>query len=143
MGKIVSRGVLAMVGFLGLCAGCRSEEAQQARQEKSIALEERRAAERERRAAAATRPIPADSPFAKVKLGMGIKEVYDLIGQPTDTSSHITGKQFNPFYFGGDTHRFEAMYKGQGRVVFSRSSRFSGDMQVIEINYDPNERGYN
>ena len=88
-------------------------------------------------------PIPADSPFAKVKVDMSMKEVYDLIGQPTDTSSHITGKQFIPYYYGGDTHRVEAIYKGQGRIVFAPPHAFTGDLRVVEINYDPKERGYN
>ncbi len=88
-------------------------------------------------------PIPPDSPFAKVKTGMSISEVYALIGQPTDTSHHITGKAFIPYYYGGDTHRMEAIYKGQGRIVFAPRNAFTSDMEVIEINYDPKEPGYN
>ncbi|HTB85484.1 MAG TPA: hypothetical protein VK742_17690 [Candidatus Sulfotelmatobacter sp.] len=94
-------------------------------------------------AAAAAVPIPADSPFAKVKPGMSIGEVYSIIGQPTDTSHHITGKSFIPYYYGGDTHRMEAIYKGLGRIVFSPRNAFTSDMEVIEINYDPKESGYN
>jgi len=88
-------------------------------------------------------PIPADSPFAKIKTGMSMAEVYSLIGQPADTSHHITGKSFIPYYYGGDTHRMEAIYKGQGRIVFSPRNAFTSDMEVIEINYDPKEPGYN
>jgi len=88
-------------------------------------------------------PIPPDSPFAKVKLGMSVGEVYALIGQPTDTSHHMTGKSFIPYYYGGDTHRMEAIYKGLGRIVFSPRNAFTSDMEVIEINYDPKEPGYN
>jgi len=87
-------------------------------------------------------PIPADSPFAKIKVGMGMAEVYALIGQPTDTTSHITGKAFIPYYYGGDTHRVEALYKGQGRIVFAPPHAFTSDLQVLEIDYDPTERGY-
>ena len=85
-------------------------------------------------------PIPADSPFAKIKLGMGMSEVYALIGQPTDTGHHITGKAFIPYYYGGDTHRSEAIYKGLGRVVFSPRHAFTQDMEVVEINYNPSEK---
>lgn len=85
-------------------------------------------------------PIPADSPFAKIKLGMGMSEVYALIGQPTDTGHHITGKAFIPYYYGGDTHRSEAIYKGLGRVVFSPRHAFTQDMEVVEINYNPGEK---
>ncbi len=94
-------------------------------------------------AAPAAVPIPADAPFAKIKNGMSIGEVYSLIGQPTDTSHHITGKAFIPYYYGGDTHRMEAIYKGQGRIVFAPRNAFTSDMEVIEINYDPKEPGYN
>jgi hypothetical protein len=87
--------------------------------------------------------IPANSPFAKIQVGMDIKEVTDLIGQPTDTSAHITGKQFIPYYYGGDTHRVEYIYKGLGRVVFAPPHAFTSDLRVIEINYNPNESGYN
>jgi hypothetical protein len=93
-------------------------------------------------AAKATVAIPADSPFAKIKPGMGMAEVYALIGQPTDTSHHITGKQFIPYYYGGDTHRTEAIYKGLGRIVFSPRHAFTSDMEVIEVNYNPDERGF-
>lgn len=46
-------------------------------------------------------PAP-NSKFAKLEIGMGRSEVRDLIGSPNDTSGHITGKQFIPFYFGAD-----------------------------------------
>ena len=84
-------------------------------------------------------PIPADSPFAKIKLGMGMDEVYALIGPPTDTGHHITGKAFIPYYYGGDTQRTEAIYKGLGTIVFSPNNHWTQHMGVIEINYNPNE----
>ena len=69
---------------------------------------------------------------------MSMKHVYDLIGPPTDTRSFITGKAFNPFYFGTDNARTVALYKGEGRLTFS--SR--GQLPLINIEYDPNETGY-
>jgi len=51
------------------------------------------------------------SKFAKLAIGMKQVQVENLIGRPDDVSSHITGKQFRPFYFGGDTQRIEAYYK--------------------------------
>jgi len=80
--------------------------------------------------------IPASSPLAKVKMGMPQAQVYDLIGQPTSTRVFPSGKQFIPFYYGPDTHRTGAFFKGLGRVVFS------GADQVVEIEYDPSEDGY-
>ena len=85
--------------------------------------------------------IPSNSPLAKVKEGMGMKEVQDLIGPPTDTNSHVTGKAFIPFYYGPDSAEVEAYYKGMGRIVYSAGG-FSGGARVISVEYDPNETGY-
>lgn len=61
----------------------------------------------------------ANSKFNQVKIGMGMKQVTDLIGQPTDQGAYITGKAWIPFYYGPDRYRHELLYKGQGRLVFS------------------------
>ncbi len=90
-------------------------------------------------AAPAKAPIPAGSPLAKIKDGMGMKEVADLIGPPTDTNSHITGKAFIPFYFGGDRAQTVAYYKGLGRIIYSSAN---GSPRVSAVEYDPNETGY-
>ncbi|MHB8834404.1 MAG: hypothetical protein ACYC9Y_01635 [Candidatus Methylomirabilia bacterium] len=80
--------------------------------------------------------IPAGSPLARVKMGMQRAQVDDLIGQPTSTRVFPSGKAFIPFYYGPDTVRTGAFYKGLGRVVFS------GAHIVVEIEYDPTEDGY-
>ena len=80
--------------------------------------------------------IPYDSIFAKIKVGMGYREVQDLIGHPTDSEWFHTGKAYNPFYFGHDTVRTVHYYKGEGRIIFS------GNERVIRIEYDPDENGY-
>jgi hypothetical protein len=87
-------------------------------------------------------PIPPDSPFAKVQENMGMQEVNDLIGRPTSTSTYMTGKGFNPFYYGGDTHRTVAHYKGIGRITYTQNSRYSSGDHVEDIEYDPTETGY-
>lgn len=87
-------------------------------------------------------PIPPDSPFAKVEKEMGTQEVNDLIGPPTSTSAYMTGKGFNPFYYGGDTHRTVAHYKGIGRITYTQNSRYSSGNHVEDIEYDPTETGY-
>ena len=127
---------LAMMGVALLGAGCKSTDSGESA--KGEATKEEKKAEEAKPAI----PVPADSPFAKIKKGMGMNEVYATIGTPTDTSSHITGKQFIPYYYGGDTHRVEALYKGQGRIVFAPRHAFTSDLEVVEINYDPNERGF-
>ena len=84
--------------------------------------------------------IPASSPLAKVKMDMPMKQVYDLIGNPTDQHTYPTGKSFMPFYFGNDAVRIEARYKGQGRVTFCGGGFYQA--QVLRVEYDPSETGY-
>ncbi len=86
--------------------------------------------------------VPQDSPLAKVHADMGDAQVRDILGPPKDTGSHTTGKQFNPFYYGGDTVRLVYYYPKLGRVIFSRDNAFSSEMRVIGVEYDPTEDGY-
>ena len=89
-----------------------------------------------------TVPPPAGTPLALIKVGMGPKQVTDLIGQPTDQSTYDTGKRWIPYYYGSDLVRTAYLYKGQGRVIFCPDSRYTTSMSVIEIEYDPKEPGY-
>jgi len=93
-------------------------------------------AKREKAVKKAPADIPANSPLAKIKMKMQRAQVDDLIGQPTSTRVFPSGKSFIPFYYGPDTHRTGAFYKGLGRIVFS------GAGIVVEIEYDPTEDGY-
>ena len=88
-------------------------------------------------------PIPADSPFAKVKVGMGKDEVYTLIGRPTNENVYQTGKAWIPFHFSGsDNYRTAAHYKGMGIITFSNDSGYSSGMNVLSVDYDPTEPGF-
>ena len=87
-------------------------------------------------------PIPSDSPLAKIKEGMSPEEVTSLIGQPTSRGAYVTGKAFIPFHYGGDNSRQIFRYKGMGTIIFSQNSSFSSGYSVMEVNYDPNERGF-
>jgi hypothetical protein len=80
--------------------------------------------------------------LSPVRHGMSLEEVVDLIGQPTATTSRITGKAWAPFYYGGDTARMFALYKGRGRIVFSNASSFAPVWRVIEVVEDARESGY-
>lgn len=83
------------------------------------------------------------SKFTKLQIGMSMKQVTDLVGQPTDQGAYITGKAWLPFYFGSDRHRFEMVYKGQGRLIFAGGSL--GDMSggnLIWIIHNGSESGY-
>jgi hypothetical protein len=64
----------------------------------------------------------ADSKFTQLQIGMSMRQVTDLVGQPSDQGAYVTGKAFIPWYFGSDRHRYEMAYKGQGRLVFAGGS---------------------
>ena len=81
-------------------------------------------------------PFPG-SKFAKLKIGMTLEQVKNLIGQPNHTDSRVTGKQYQPFYFGGDTQRIEAFYKNEGRLTFSNIQPESPADTLIQIMADP------
>lgn len=85
----------------------------------------------------------ANSKFTKLQIGMPVRQVTDLIGPPTDQGAYMTGKAWIPFYFGGDRHRFEMTYKGQGRLIFAGGGM--GDFSsgyLIWIIHNANEPGY-
>jgi hypothetical protein len=87
-------------------------------------------------------PAPG-SKFTRLQIGMPVKQVTDLIGQPTDQGAYMTGKAWIPFYFGGDRHRYELVYKGQGRLIFAGGS--VGDFSsgnLIWIIHNAREGGY-
>jgi hypothetical protein len=82
-----------------------------------------------------------DSKFAKLKIGMTLEQVENLIGRPNSTDSRITGKQYQPFYFGGDTQRTEAFYKDEGQLTFSNIHPDSAADTLIRIIVNPKVTG--
>ncbi len=85
---------------------------------------------------------PASAKFGQLKIGMSHSQVTALLGQPSDQGSYITGKAFIPFYFGSDKYRYEAVYKGQGRLIFASSATYSfGEMHLIWIIHSASESG--
>lgn len=84
-------------------------------------------------------PVPANSRLAKIEIGMSETKVRNLLGDPGDARTYPTGKNWIPFYFGGDTFRQEWMYKGVGRVVFSNTSRFTRTFLVSDRIHDPSQ----
>ena len=88
------------------------------------------------------KPAPG-SRFTKLQIGMSLKQVTDLIGQPTDQGAYMTGKAWIPFYYGSDRYRHEMVYKGQGRLIFAGGSM--GDYSsghLISIIHNAQESGY-
>ena len=90
------------------------------------------------KAAAEEMPIPESSPLAKVELNMNDEQVRSTLGSPDASNAYMTGKAWIPFYYGPDTSRTDWLYKGQGRVVFSRN-RYSGGLKVIRVMYNPED----
>ncbi|WP_051321375.1 hypothetical protein [Chrysiogenes arsenatis] len=81
--------------------------------------------------------------FSDIRVGMSMDEVNALIGQPSSTFAHQTGKAFIPFNFkGGDTVRQVALYTGKGRIVFSQENAYTSVWRVLEVTENPNETGY-
>jgi hypothetical protein len=96
---------------------------------------------------AAAAPAPAaaqgSGSLAAVREGMSLDEVNAIMGPPTGTYSHETGKRWRPFNFKGeDVHRIVHLYKGKGRIVFSQDSAYTTVWRVREVLSDPNETGY-
>lgn len=82
-------------------------------------------------------------PITEIKPGMSQEEAFAIAGPPTSTSSHITGKAFQPFNFkGSGTTRTYGIYKGQGRIVFTNNSAYSSGQSVVEVQVNPDESGY-
>lgn len=113
-----------------LFAGCASKDASQGGA---------KAAPGEQAYPAGYSAPPAGSKLSAVKLDMNDIEVRKIMGEPDDANAYMTGKAWIPFYFGPDTARTDWMYKGQGRVVFSRN-QYSGGLKVIRVLYNPNEQ---
>ena len=84
-----------------------------------------------------------NSKFAKLQIGMSMREAVDNAGQPTDQGAYMTGKAWIPFYFGSDRHRYEMTFKGQGRLIFAGGSlgNLTGG-NLIWIIHNPSESGY-
>lgn len=88
------------------------------------------------------KPAPG-SRFTRLQIGMPMKQVTDVVGQPSDQGAYVTGKAWIPFYFGSDRHRYEMVYKGQGRLIFAGGSM--GDYSsgnLIWIIHNANEPAY-
>ncbi len=87
------------------------------------------------------KPAPG-SKFSQLQIGMSAKQVTDIVGQPTDQGSYVTGKAFIPFFFGSDRFRHELVYKGWGRLIFAGSAGFDSNAHLIWVINSARETGY-
>jgi hypothetical protein len=81
-------------------------------------------------------PAPG-SKFARLKIGMTMREVNAAIGAPDDLIRHETGKRWIPFYFGDDAQRMQALVKNEGCLTYTGGNVFGGGgNQLIKIEVD-------
>ncbi len=79
----------------------------------------------------------AKSKFAKLQIGMTMREVSALIGGPDDMHRHETGKRWIPFYYGNDAQRMQALYRGDGCLSYTGGNVFGGgENELIRITVD-------
>jgi hypothetical protein len=86
----------------------------------------------------------ADSKFARLQIGMSMSEVQDILSRVPDRfHSYESGKRWIPFYFGNDARRVQALYKGEGCLIFTGGNVWGaagGDL--IQIAVDPSGACY-
>lgn len=81
--------------------------------------------------------IPPGSKWSRLQIGMHQSEVERILGVTANIRAYVTAKAWIPFYFGGDSHRYEAVYAGQGSVAYTGGSFGGGQGILMMINYDP------
>lgn len=87
-------------------------------------------------------PAP-DSRFARLQIGMQLKEVTRLIGAHDQMYSHETGKQWIPFYMGSDARRMKMLYQGEGCLTFTGGNILGGGTnELVRIDVDPAGKCY-
>lgn len=59
------------------------------------------------------------SKFSKLKIGMSIKQVEELIGAPDWTWQQYTGTKSTPYYTGTDPWLVQYTYKSEGMLTFN------------------------
>jgi hypothetical protein len=81
--------------------------------------------------------IPPNSKWAKLQIGMQQSEVERILGVTSNIRGYVTAKAWIPFYYGTDSHRYEAVYAGQGSVAYTGGGMGGGQGVLMMINYDP------
>lgn len=85
-------------------------------------------------------PIPQDTRFARLRLGMTKQDAEALLGLPDHSLHYANDGARIPFYASDDSSRWETSYRGQGRLLFS-GAWLTGEVRLIRIEYDPREDG--
>lgn len=128
---------LAILMVLGLTAGCASNS-----KTATPAATDTKSAKTSHAAESIIEgDFPADSAFAKIRIGMTQGQVHEILGQPTDTKSYQTGKAWIPFYFGPDVMRTDEFFKGVGVVTYTGAGIGGVHWKVFRASYNPAEDG--
>lgn len=78
-----------------------------------------------------------ESRFARLRIGMTVREVVDMLGEPDNMHRYETGKRWLPFYYGADVQRVQYRYKGEGCLTFTGGNQWaSGRQQLIRMEID-------
>ena len=78
------------------------------------------------------------SKFAGLKIGMQMNEVQAYMGKGPDRwHTYESGKRWIPFYFGNDARRMQALYNGEGCLIFTEGNIWGGaGGDLIQIQHD-------
>ena len=76
--------------------------------------------------------------ISSVLTGMTDAEVRQILGVPDDENVGVSGRAFNPFYFGPNQTRGTWTYKGKGRIIFDRNM-YTGTMRVVRVIPNPKQ----
>ena len=78
------------------------------------------------------------SKFARLQIGMQMKEVQDILGRAPDRlHTYESGKRWIPFYFGNDVRRMQVLYAGEGCLVFTDGNVWGGaGGDLVAIHHD-------
>jgi len=128
---IIALSALTVLAVLAGCAHNKSKDdtdtATPQKQEKSEKADKKD----ESKSGVIGTPAPG-SKFAKVKLGMTMREVFAKIGRPYAQWERPTGKSHIPFYYGDDRWVIECSYKREGRLTFNSGG--AQELTTIEVN---------
>lgn len=86
----------------------------------------------------------AGSKFSRLKIGMQMRQVQEIMnGTPDRSHTYESGKRWIPFYFGNDARRLQALYKGEGCLIFTDGNAWGGaGGDLIQIQHDPSGACY-
>ncbi|MCD9029007.1 hypothetical protein LDO26_12435 [Luteimonas sp. BDR2-5] len=83
---------------------------------------------------------PAEgSKFAQLQIGMSMQDVQEILDRTPDRfHSYESGKRWIPFYFGNDATRLQALFRGEGCLIFTGGNVWGGGgSELIRIEVDP------